>query len=49
MALLEIGKSTGDEAKYRPAAQQIFERLVTRHPDSERVPEARRQLEKLGT
>lgn len=49
MALLEIGKSTGNEAKYRPAAQQIFERLVTRHPDSERVPEARRQLEKLGT
>jgi tol-pal system protein YbgF len=49
IALLEIGKSTGDEAKYRPAAQQIFERLVTRHPDSERVPEARRQLEKLGT
>jgi tol-pal system protein YbgF len=49
MAFLEIGKSTGDEAKYRPAAQQVFERLVTRHPDSERVPEARRQLEKLGT
>jgi tol-pal system protein YbgF len=49
MALLEIGKSTGQEAKYRPAAQQIFERLVKNHPDSERVPEARRQLEKLGT
>ncbi len=49
MAFLEIGKSTGDEGKYRPAAQQVFERLVTRHPDSERVPEARRQLEKLGT
>lgn len=49
MALLEIGRSTGDEGKYRPAAQQIFERLVTSHPDSERVPEARRQLEKLGT
>ena len=49
IALLEIGKATGDEARYRPAAQQIFERLVTKHPDSERVPEARRQLEKLGT
>lgn len=49
IALLEIGRSTGDEAKYRPAAQQIFERLVNKHPDSERVPEARRQLEKLGT
>ena len=49
IALLEIGKKTGQEAKYRPAARQIFERLVSNYPESERVPEARRQLEKLGT
>ena len=48
VALLEIGKSTGREDAYRPAARQIFEDLVRDHPDSERVAEARTQLEKLG-
>jgi tol-pal system protein YbgF len=49
VALLEIGKAKGEESTYRPAARQIFEQLVREHPDSERIPEARRQLEKLGT
>ncbi|MBW2282493.1 MAG: tol-pal system protein YbgF [Deltaproteobacteria bacterium] len=49
IAMLEIGRETGQEARYRPAARQIFERLVSNYPESERVPEARRQLEKLGT
>jgi len=48
IALLEIGKQTDQEATYRGAARQIFERLVSDYPDSDRVPEARRQLEKLG-
>ena len=48
IALLEIGKQTDQEATYRGAARQIFERLVNDYPDSDRVPEARRQLEKLG-
>lgn len=49
LALLEIGRSKGQEQTYRPAARQIFERLLKDYPDSDRVPEARRQLEKLGT
>ena len=48
IALLEIGKQTDQEATYRGAASQIFERLINNYPDSDRVPEARRQLEKLG-
>ena len=48
IALLEIGRQTDQEATYRGAARQIFERLVSDYPDSDRVPEARRQLEKLG-
>jgi tol-pal system protein YbgF len=48
MALLELGaKSGGDQ--YRSAAREIFERIVREHPDSERAPEARRQVERLGT
>jgi len=50
IALLEIGgKTEGKEAVYRGAARQIFQRIVEQFPDSERAPEARRQLEKLGT
>jgi tol-pal system protein YbgF len=49
IALLEIGTKSGKEATFRPAARQIFKRLVEQYPDSERAPEARRQLEKLGT
>lgn len=48
VALVEIGDQSGQQDTYRPAARQIFERLVAEHPDSERVPEARRQLEKLS-
>jgi tol-pal system protein YbgF len=49
IALLEIGTKSGKEGTFRPAARQIFQRLVEQYPDSERAPEARRQLEKLGT
>lgn len=49
IALLEIGKRTHQESTYNPAAREIFEKLIEEHPDSERVPEARRQLEKLGS
>lgn len=48
IALLEIGEKTGEQSKYRPAARQIFERVVADYPDSERVGETRRQLEKLS-
>lgn len=49
VALLAIGRQTENESEYIPAARQIFEKILSEHPDSERVPEARRQLEKLGT
>ncbi|MCP4004775.1 MAG: tol-pal system protein YbgF [bacterium] len=48
IALLEIGKKTGQSASYTPAARQIFERIVRDHSSSPRVTEARRQLEILG-
>lgn len=48
IALLEIGRKSGQQSTYRPAARQIFERLLVDYPDSERVAETRRQLEKLG-
>lgn len=46
-ALLELGRRDGQLASYEPAAREIFERIVNDYPQSERVPEARRQLEKL--
>jgi len=49
LSLIEIGAKTGQEAAYRGAAREIFEKILDRYPDSERAPEARRQLEKLGT
>ncbi len=49
IALMAIGKQTDQRDTYRGAASQIFEKLINEHPDSDRVPEARRQLEKLGT
>ena len=49
IALLEIGQATGEPAKFRGAAREIFAKLVERYPDSPRAAEARRQLEKLGT
>ena len=49
IALLEIGTKSGKEGTFRPAARQIFQKIVEQYPDSDRAPEARRQLEKLGT
>ena len=49
VALIEIGRRSQDEETYNAAAREIFEKIVTEYPNSERVPEARRQLEKLGS
>jgi tol-pal system protein YbgF len=46
VSLLEIGKRTKQQKTYTPAACQIFRRITDEYPNSERVPEARRQLEK---
>ena len=46
-AMLELGASSGKRATYEPAAREIFQRIVVEYPDSERVGEAQRQLEKL--
>jgi tol-pal system protein YbgF len=48
VALLEIGRKKGEEEIYTPAAREIFERIVSEYPASTRVPEAKKQLEKLG-
>lgn len=48
VALLEIGRASGQEASYRPAAREIFERIVKQHPTSDRVAEAKLQLERLA-
>jgi tol-pal system protein YbgF len=48
VALLEIGKKNNEENIYRPAAREIFERIVRDYPGSVRVPEAQKQLEKLS-
>jgi tol-pal system protein YbgF len=47
-ALLQIGARSQQAAAYTPAARQVFQRIVTEHPDSERASEAKRQLERLG-
>lgn len=47
IALIELGRQTGQQDTYGPAAREIFNRILTDYPNSERVPEARRQLEKL--
>ncbi|MEE9281519.1 MAG: tol-pal system protein YbgF [Myxococcota bacterium] len=47
-ALLEIGARSQQAAAYTPAARQVFERIVQDYPDSERVREAQRELERLG-
>ena len=49
VSLLEIGKRTKQQKTYTPAACQIFRRITDEYPNSERVPEARRQLEKCPT
>ena len=46
VSLLEIGNRTKQQKTYTPAACQIFRRIADDYPYSERVPEARRQLEK---
>jgi tol-pal system protein YbgF len=47
IALMELGRKTGQEDTYYPAAREVFDRIVRDYPHSERVPEAKRQLEKL--
>ena len=46
VSLQEIGTRTGQQSTYGPAACQIFKRIADEYPSSERVSEARRQLEK---
>lgn len=46
VSLQEIGQRTGQQSTYGPAACQIFRRITDEYPNSERVAEARRQLEK---
>jgi len=46
VSLQEIGTRTGQQSTYGPAACQIFKRITDDYPNSERVAEARRQLEK---
>ena len=46
VSLQEIGLRTNQKATYGPAACQIFKRIADEYPSSERVSEARRQLEK---
>jgi tol-pal system protein YbgF len=48
IALMEIGRRSQQEDTYDAAAREIFQKIVNQYPNSERVPEARRQLEKLG-
>ncbi len=47
IALLAIGEEKGEQAAYASAAREIFQRIVDDHPRSDRVDEARRQLDKL--
>jgi tol-pal system protein YbgF len=49
LALLEMGGTSDQRQAYRSAAREIFERIVRDHASSDRAPEARRQLERLGT
>ena len=49
VAILEIGRRTQQEGRYAAAAREIFEKIVRDYPESDRVPEARRQLEKLSS
>jgi tol-pal system protein YbgF len=49
IALMEIGRRTQQEKTYNAAAREIFEKIVNQFPNSDRVPEAQRQLEKLGS
>ncbi len=49
VSLLEIGTRSKKQKTYQPAACQIFRRIADDYPNSERVPEARRQLEKCPT
>lgn len=49
VSLLEIGDRTKQQKTYKPAACQIFRRITDEYPNSDRVPEARRQLEKCSS
>lgn len=48
IALIEIGKQKGEQAQYASAAREVLQRIVDEYPRSERVEEARRQLDKLA-
>jgi tol-pal system protein YbgF len=48
VALLEIGRQKGERAEYEAAAREVLQRVVDEYPRSERVDEARTQLEKLS-
>jgi tol-pal system protein YbgF len=48
IALLEIGKQKGERVAYESAAREVFQRIVDDYPHSERVDEARTQLQKLS-
>ena len=47
IALMEIGERKGERAAYDAAAAEVFRRIVSEHPDSDRVDETRRKLEEL--
>ena len=48
IALLQLGERDAEQGTYESAAREIFDRIVNEYPQSERVGEARRQLEKLS-
>ena len=47
VALREIGAQKGERSTYDAAAAEVFRRIVSDHPESERVDETQRQLEEL--
>ena len=42
-----IVEEKGQPETYQPAAREVFQRIVDDYPNSDRVAEAQRQLEKL--
>jgi tol-pal system protein YbgF len=48
IALLEIGRQKGERVQYESAAREVLQRIVDGYPRSDRVEEARAQLEKLS-
>jgi tol-pal system protein YbgF len=48
IALIEIGRQKGERVEYESAAREVLQRIIDEHPRSERVDEARTQLQKLS-